>query len=678
MTEAEKRRIEAEDLYRFQLIRHLDLSPDGRHVVYALARASEEDEKKYSNLWIVPTGGGEAWQLTVGDQIDAKPRWSPDGSQIAFLSNRADEKQVQIYVIPFRGGEARRLTDFKGSLETFEWAPDSARLVCQHRKKDPEAIEREADEKKKRLGIVYRHIDRLHYSLDAVGYFPKERWHLWIVDVKRGEARQLTDGPIYDETAPTWSPDGKEIAYLSNYAPEPDLEREVVDVFVIPAEGGEARRLNTPIGTKHLPSYSPDGTRVAYFGTEGRGNWWKNDAVWVVPANGEGEARNLMEAYDRAASVGTLNDLGGLIQPPPAWSPDGERLYFQVSHHGSTTLNVIPASGGELEEIVGSGGVVGSFAFDADYERLAYFRGSMLDPGQIWLREMATGETRQLTQVNAALLGELALGEVEEIWFEGPDGNDLQGWILKPPDFDPERVYPAILEIHGGPLAQYGNAFMHEFFYLAAQDYVVYFSNPRGGIGYGEEHARAIWGGWGEADYADLMAWADYVEALPYTDPERMGVTGGSYGGYMTAWIVGHTGRFEAAVAQRSVTNLISFWGSGDLNWIFQQPFGDRPPYESIEQLWESSPIKHIGSATTPTMVVHSEQDLRCPLEQGQQLFVALKTLGVDTEFIVFPEEPHGLSRVGRTDRRIVRLQSIRRWFDRYLKEAVAVAGGEA
>jgi dipeptidyl aminopeptidase/acylaminoacyl peptidase len=313
--------------------------------------------------------------------------------------------------------------------------------------------------------------------------------------------------------------------------------------------------------------------------------------------------------------------------------------------------------------------VVGAYTFDASGERLAYFFGTFTDPGQIWLYDTVTHEASALTEINAELLNEIDLGEIEEVWYEGAAGNQLQGWILTPPDFDPEQTYPSILEIHGGPWAQYGEFFMHEFYYLAAQGYVVYFTNPRGGSGYGEEHARAIWGGWGDEDYADLMAWTDLVAARPYIDTERMGVTGGSYGGYMTSWIIGHTDRFTAAVTQRSVNNLISMWGTSDFNWHFQEPFGNLAPYEDIETLWESSPLKHVGSATTPTLIIHSAQDLRCPLEQGQQLFVALKTLEVPTEFVIFPEEPHGLSRQGRTDRRIARLDWIRTWFDRYIKD---------
>jgi dipeptidyl aminopeptidase/acylaminoacyl peptidase len=209
---------------------------------------------------------------------------------------------------------------------------------------------------------------------------------------------------------------------------------------------------------------------------------------------------------------------------------------------------------------------------------------------------------------------------------------------------------------------------MHEFHYLAAAGYVVAFCNPRGGQGYGEEHSRAIWNDWGGPDYADLMAWADLVAALPYVDEERMGLAGGSYGGYLTAWTIGHTDRFRAAVAQRVVSNLVSMWGTSDFNWVFQRPFGDRAPWDNLENLWRQSPIAHIGAARTPTLVVHSEQDMRCDPEQGLQLYVALKRLGVETELVLFPEESHGLSRGGRTDRRVVRLERIREWLDRYLK----------
>ncbi len=667
MSEDTKRSIRAEDLYRFRLITYAELSPDGEWVSYALQRVDRESEKKYANIWLAPTTGGVARQFTVGKELASTPRWSPDGGQLAYLSNRDDEKQPQLYLISVDGGEAKCLTALKGKIAAFEWSPDGKRILLQFRQKDKEVLEWEEDEQKKKLGRVYRHIDRVFYSLDGEGYHPQDRWHIWTVDAASGETTQLTAGGVYDELEPTWSPDGERIACVSNRTPAPDLEPDVIDLYVISAQGGELDKINTPIGPKGKPSWSPDGQWLAYIGRAGRGDWWRNNGLWVVPADGEGEARNLLADYDLSVESTTINDLGGNNLRPPVWSVDGAELYCQISRHGNTTLHAVTVADGELRTVVGGDGVVGAYNFDAAGERWAYFHETLHDPGQLWFRESGAAEARQLTECNAELLAELELGEVEEVWFQGAAGNELQGWIIKPPNFDPQKEYPSIMEIHGGPWAQYGNFFMHEFYYLAAQGYVVYFCNPRGGAGYGEEHARAIWGEWGDVDYADLMAWADYLAAQPYIDPARMGVTGGSYGGYMTAWIVGHTDRFRAAVMQRSVTNLISMWGSSDMNWVFQQVFGDQPPYENIERLWQSSPMKHVGTATTPTLIIHSAQDLRCPLEQSQQFFVALKQLGVETEFVIFPGEPHGLSRQGRTDRRVARLEWINRWFERYL-----------
>jgi dipeptidyl aminopeptidase/acylaminoacyl peptidase len=321
-----------------------------------------------------------------------------------------------------------------------------------------------------------------------------------------------------------------------------------------------------------------------------------------------------------------------------------------------------------FETVIGEQGVVGEFSFDREQSKLAFFHANMTDLGQVRVRSMETGRSRQLTDVNERLLGARELAEVEEVWTTGAAGNDLQGWILKPPGFDESKRYPSILQIHGGPRVQFGNYFVHEFHYLAAHGYVVHFCNPRGGQGYGVEHSKAIWNDWGAADYDDLMAWVDFIQHKPYIDPDRMGVTGGSYGGYMTNWIIGHTDRFRAAVTQRTISNLISNWGSSDFNWVYEMEFGDQPPWENMENYWRQSPLKYIGNAKTPTLVIHSEQDQRCAIEQGEQIFVALKRLGVETEMVRFPDEPHGLSRGGRTDRRIVRLEHILRWFDRYLK----------
>ena len=668
------RRITAEDLYRFQLISEPRISPDGNLAVFTQHRIDPKKEKKHSNLWVVTTNNGEPRQFTHGDQSDTRPRFRSDGTQIAFLSNRSDENQAQIYLVPVDGGEAQRLTDLEGTIEAFEWSPNGDSLLLQFRAKDPDQIEREKDETKKELGVVCRHITRVFFKQDAIGFLPQARWHLLVVDAHTGETQQLTEGDVCDECDPAWSPDGKMIAFCSNRTQDPDLDPDAADLFTIPVAGGAMKKIPTPVGPKWSPSFSPDGAWLAYFGHEGKGRDWKQTRLWIVPSGGDGEARSLTADYDFNASAWTINDMGGLPQMPPTWSTDGKTIFFQVAHHGNTVLKSVSVEGDSprVADVIDEEGVVGAFSFDRQGKNLVYFHADAKDPGQVWHREAASGRSRVLTRVNEALLREIDLGEIEEVWFKGAAGNDLQGWILKPPGFDPSTRYPSILEIHGGPRVQYGNFFMHEFYVLAARGYVVTFCNPRGGQGYGEEHCRAIDNNWGTADYDDLMAWTDVVAAKPYIDPDRMGVTGGSYGGYMTNWIIGQTDRFKAAVTQRSVSNLISMYGSSDFNWAFQTEFADAPPWENLDNYWRQSPMKHIANAKTPTLVIHSEQDLRCAIEQGEQVFVALKRLGVETEMVRFPDEPHGLSRQGRTDRRIARLSHILRWFDRYLKGTAA------
>jgi dipeptidyl aminopeptidase/acylaminoacyl peptidase len=660
------RTIAAEDLYRFELITHCEIQPNGLNVIYALGTVDRATEEKVSHLWMASTTGGPPRQFTFGEQSDTTPRWSPDGKQIAFLSNRGQRKQTQIHVIPVDGGEARPITNMQGEFGGFEWSPDGKQIVVQFRKRDPDDLEREKDGQKK-LGIVARHYDRVHYKLDGYGYLPKERWHLWLINSTTGKARQLTDHPVYDELEPAWSPDGSQIAFVSNRCDDPDLDPDVVDLFVASTTDGRIRCVETPLGRKSLPQFSPDGTRIAYFGREGRGDDWKSVHLYFADMGGKKLAQNLTGENDFCISSGTINDTGSPPQSKPTWSPDGRSIYFQIPQHGSTLLKAVSVEDRIVHDVVAEKGVVGAFTFDTTHSRLAYYFGTMSDPGQIMLREMASLESRSLTKLNL-WLRKVDLGQVEEVWTKGADDNDLQGWILKPPGFRSDRKYPSILEIHGGPQTQYGNLLMHEFHYLAAKGFVVHFCNPRGGRGYGEEHTRAIWNDWGNRDYADLMAWTDHVSRRRFIDKKRMGVAGGSYGGFMTTWIIGHTDRFAGAVAQRVVSNLVSMRGSSDFNWDFQVMFGGKPPWEDLDNFWRMSPMKHIGQAKTPTLVIHSEQDMRCDPEQGEQVYVALKQLGVDTELVLFPDSPHGLSRSGRTDRRITRLGHIERWFAKYLK----------
>lgn len=662
-----KRFAAAEDLYHYELISDAQISPDGRHVIYVVQRVDKKTEKRYSNLWLAATTGGQPHQFTYGNQSDSSPRWSPDGQTIAFLSNRGSEQQPQIYLIPFNGGEARPLTDLKGTFAGFAWSPDGKRLACQFRCLDKEALEREADKQKKELGVVSRRITRLLYKFNGLGYLPDERWHIWTIDARTGKGVQLTDSPSHDDTQPAWSPDGRWLVFVSNRADDPDTAFDEVDLYVIPATGGELRPLHTPIGQIHSPRFSPDGQWIAYIGrVGGRESYWHNMSLWVVPFHG-GSEQNLSGPHDIYAAPATLNDMGGPMGSPPTWSKDSQHLYFQNSRHGQVMLYRINRDGTDLQPVITGLGTVGTFTFDGGQEKLAYLWGQMDEPYQLKVRDLSRGRDRQLTHLNQKLHREIQWGQWQEAWVKSQGEYTIQGWIFTPPNFDPTQQYPALIIIHGGPLAQYGYNFMHEFHFLAAQGYIVTFCNPRGGWGYGQAHAGSISHRWGTDDYTDLMAWADHIASLPYVDANRMGVAGGSYGGYMTNWIIGHTDRFKVAITERSVSNLISMFGSSDSNWLFQTWWSDHNPWEKVEEYWDQSPLKYIGSAKTPTMVIHSEQDFRCDKEQGEQVYVALKRLGVETEFILFPAENHELSRSGRTDRRIARLHHIRRWFNKYL-----------
>ncbi|MFQ5421101.1 MAG: S9 family peptidase, partial [Anaerolineae bacterium] len=464
-----------------------------------------------------------------------------------------------------------------------------------------------------------------------------------------------------------WSPDGRSILFVSNRSHNPDLDYDATALYTIPAAGGDMQPLTAADCRKYAPAFSPDGRWISYLGREQTGKFYQNAVLYLLPAAG-GEPRPLTTEFDLHLSSSTLNDIGG--SPPltrPTWTADGRVLLSQVTTHGDQPLYAFHLGDTVRAERLTGAGVAGQFSQSADGRQLAFFTAHQTDPGQVALLDRETGAVRTLTQFNEWLAA-VDLGRIEEVTFPGGDGAERQGWVLTPPGFDPAQIYPAIIEIHGGPQTQYGRFFMHEFHFLAAQGYVVAWSNPRGSQGYGEAFAGAIHNRWGTVDYDDVMAWTDHVAALPYVDADRMGVTGGSYGGYMTSLIIGKTDRFKAAVAQRVVSNMVSFYGSSDLNIMSEHLFGqESPPWDDWARYWEHSPMRFIGNAVTPTLIIHSEQDLRCPHEQGEQVFVALRRKGVDTELVLFPEESHGLSRNGRTDRRIVRLEHMARWFARYL-----------
>lgn len=662
-----RRAITADDLFTLKIATSVSLSPDERKVGYTVEQIDYENNKYYTNIYMQDIVGGRTTQFTHGQYADGRPIWSPDGSQIAFVSTR--DKKSGIYVIPAEGGAEKKVFEAEALIGEPIWHPDGKHLVMALRYRDAHFIK---DEKKKQEPPVYRHITRLFYRLDGLGFLPQDPWQVYALNIKTGLLRKITSGKR-DNYSPTLSPDGKLVAYVSNRAKDPDLDSLRDDLFVIPFRGGKERLIPTPAGPIAGLVFSPKGKSIAYIGHANPDDAWgvTNLHVWTVGVSGGPKARDLMPKFDRMAVDQSITDLEDVHDKALLdWSADGKRLFFLSSDTGTTNLYYVPASGGKPTRIFKGKCHIKGFSVNGKTEKAALVHAGLSNPGEIMTcptHYSGEKKTKTHTDLNPQLRTTIKLGRARDLMFQSFDGTEVQGFLVTPPFFKPGRKYPAILEIHGGPRTQYAYSFFHEMQLLAAQGYVVLYTNPRGGSGRGETWADAIAGGWGDLDYKDCMAAADYLEALKYVDAKRIGVTGGSYGGWMTNWIIGHTHRFKAAVTQRSVTDLISFTGSSDIGYAGSREF-DGFPWTNKANYEKCSPIYYMEKVKTPVLIIHNERDLRCHIEQAEQMFVKLKVLGKTVEFVRFPDEPHGLSRHGRPDRRKARLEWILKWFGRYLK----------
>ena len=654
-SDAPKRRITAEDIYRFKMVSDPQVSPDGTQAAYVVTRIDEDSNGYYSSIYLADLDGSRTTRLTTADARDSSPRWSPDGLHIAFQSNRSESNQI--WLIRVAGGEPWKVTDFETGVSGFSWSPDGGSLAVVSKDTDDEP----ADDDEPETDV--RHITAMRYKSDDEGFLDMKPRNIWIVRPFEESQTQLTRSDVHD-TDPVWSPAGDHIAFVTNRTDQRH-SNAVSEVWTVAVGSGLEQPVfsgdDAGFGT---PSWSPDGTEIAAVGhREPHAGGSPDSQIWIASATGEGE-RAITEELGRSTGDSAMSDIFQGSESRPIWSCDGASMTFRASDSGGTYIQRVPADGGAVQRISEGRFRVSGLSLTPDGSRMAYVNATALNPGDLYVADADGSNESRLTQVNEEFLDEIALSEPEPFWVDAPDGVPIQGWIIKPPGFNPDVKYPMILQIHGGPHGMYAEAFMHEFQFLAANGYVVMYTNPRGSSGYGEEFTRDSHLRWGDADMPDLMAAVDHVVSLGYVDESRMGVTGGSYGGYMTLWVIGHTDRFKAAVTQRCVSNLYSFYGTSDIGWGFiDYQFGGLP-WERLDHYMKYSPISYVEQMTTPLLIIHSERDFRCPIEQGEQVFISLKRLDRDVEFVRFPDETHNLSRSGKPKHRIERLQHILRWFD--------------
>jgi dipeptidyl aminopeptidase/acylaminoacyl peptidase len=659
------------DYYRLTVVSDPELAPDGRRVAFVVTTVVEEKDRRHNEIWMAATdGSAAAFRYTSPSTEASNPTWSPDGSLLAFSSKReGSDDDVWFLRTSAPGGEAFQI---KGVHAMPSFSRDGQWLLYAWRGEEPDSLKKEPWRTRVSPSAITRGPDpkrfdgRVYTSIPVVGdergYLPPRETrrpsHLYLVALAGGTPRQLTRGEL-SQTSPAWSPDGRMIAFEQDTSENREVRDDASPaLYLYTLADSSTRALPTGYLQSSNPAWSPDGRMIAFDCSRGRG--LEND-VCVVPVSG-GTARNLTPDWNL--------DPNGI-----KWSADGKTIYFFAETSGNVHLFSVAAAGGPVRAVTTGERQLRGFTLSADTRALAYTASDITHGTELYVTPVARAQERRLTSFNDSVLKQVALIPADTFWFSGVGGLKIQGWLMKPHGYQPGKTYPLVLSIHGGPHSNYGNVLFPEFQMLAAQGYWMLFTNPRGSSGYGHAFTFSTRGRWGMEDYQDLMQAVDVAiaRAKGGVDTTRMAVLGGSYGGFMTNWIVGHTNRFRVAQTDRSIFNWYSWYGSSDAQGLTEYEFNGTP-WDADSLYRALSPMTYANSMRTPMLIVHSEDDKRTPITDGEQLFVSLRKRGVPAEFVRYPRSFHGLSRTGPPWLLVDRLERIRTWFAHWLGTDTAPA----